>query len=194
VLRRGSVEAANLSSPLMQGFRCTLAAIRRSWRGRRRLGPARATHPARLGPPTSGRLSRDIHHWLRLNCNGEGGGGVLAGQAQKRGRRRQVVLSSLRGHRGHGAARGLLPAGEGAPPPEGGGASRPGAAAATTGGRAAAGGGGGRGTAKTTGGGAGAPPGNTILLQSASVAPEALMVARQNCPTCPECPQRKQRR
>ncbi len=79
-------------------------------------------------------------------------------------------------------------------PPEGGEASHPGAAAASRGGMTAAGGGGGGGTAKTAGGGAGAPAGNTILLQSASEAPEALMAALQNWPTCPVWPQRKQRR
>ncbi len=194
MLRGRGDEAANLSSTLMQRSGCPLAAIRRGWRDRRRLGAGGPTNPSRLGPPTSGRLSGGVGHRPGLNSNRQGWGGVVTPQSQERGGRRQEVPSSLRGHRGHGAAPGPLPAGEGARPPGRGEASRPGAAAATRGGMTAAGGGGGEGTAKTTGGGAGAPAGNTILLQSASEAPEALMAALQNWPTCPVWPQRKQRR
>jgi hypothetical protein len=125
MLRRRSDETANFGCTLMERSGSPLAAVRRSRRNRRRLGARGPPNPSRLGPPTSGRLSGGVGCRPGLNSHRQSRGGVIIPQPKKRRGRRQEVPSSLRGHRGHGAAPGPLPAGEGARPPRGGGGNPP---------------------------------------------------------------------
>jgi hypothetical protein len=128
MLRGRGDKAAHFSSTLMQGSRCPLAGIRRSWRDRRRLGAGGPTSPSRLGPPTSSRLSGGVWRWPRLDSNrqGRGGSSPPRSRSEEAGDRKSPAASEAT--EDMELLRDRCPQGREPAPTEGGEASRPGAA------------------------------------------------------------------